>query len=466
MDRYRAAQQAYRAQALLKDQLNDRLKVNGSVSGFAKGLKEMASTDGEGVLRRLSGKGDAHLLGFLGENFPRTAQAIKDYHVNDLIQTGVSKAKAGEKISIPALQRAVEGMSPELRDFVVPKEALPKLEGMGVLQDRLNQVPHNFSNTARTNAVLNKYGVGTATGMVSLLTGHGAAASIVAGEVAHTLSKAAPDAARLALLKFLGSKEPINGVALKGVANFIQSASRGENLLLNATKGFFKAGSQIIPNSMVPNADSREKLEKSLQFASEPQNAATIGNNLGHYLPSHATAASALTANAVNYLNSLKPTQPQNSPLDKPAPVDKYKQAIYDRALDLAEQPLLAIKLAKEGKLQAQDLQTLNTLYPNLHSKMVSQLYDQMVKAKAEGKAIPYSERLGLSRLMGTPLDSTMTQPAMASIMMANAPKVGNTQPGFSQKKPSQATASSMQKADKMYATPQQSRSAARTTGS
>lgn len=462
VQRFQNAKAAFKAQAGLKEALNDRLKIGGSVSGFAKGLKEMARTDGEGVLSRLSGKGDAHLLGFLNDNFPRTAQALKDYHISSLLESAGNKAKAGEQYSITAMQKAVGAMSPELRAFAVPAELSNKLEGMSILQDQLNRVPHNFSNTARTSAVLNKYGVGTAAGMVSMLTGHGVGASLLAGEVAHTLAKTAPDATRLALLKFLGSSQPINSTAFKATVDFIQSAARGENLLTKAASSFFKAGSEVLPASMIPNAASREDLQKSIDYASNPNNALTIGQGLGHYLPDHATAAAAMSQTAVNYFKGLKPVQAKAGPLDSPAPVDKSQLARYNRQLDIAQQPLLALKYCKEGTLRPQDMQTLNVIYPGLGKKLASECFNEMTKALSTGQAVPFKQRQSLSLLIGSPLDSSLTQPALAAVVMSNAPRGAPPQQGGG-KKPSKASASSMEKSASLYATPEQSRAQART---
>lgn len=456
---YWAAQGAYKAQAALKDALNDRLRIGGSVSGFAKGLKEMATTDGEGVLRKLNGAKDANLLSFLSDNFPKTAEALKDYHIGNLIDNSVSGAKAGEGISITKLQKAIGAMPEELRNFAVPKQTLNKLEGMSVLQDQLNQVPHNFTNTARASGVMNKYGIGSAMGLVSMLTGHGALASLATGQLAHVLSKSAPDATRLALLKFLGSDKEINATAFKSMINFIQSASKGENLTVNASKALFNAGSKILPDELIPNKQSRENLEKALDKSNDINHLSSVGSGFTHYLPEHSMSAVQLSTAAKQYLDALKPQVVKQSPLDATPPVSKGAQHAYNNALDIAEQPLYALQKVKDGTIQPQDIQTLNTIYPNLYAKMKQNTFESMTAAIDEGKTIPYSQKQSLSLFMGEPLDSTMTQASMMAATMANA-GAQKTQPLAQQRqyKPSTKALSTIEKVNTMYQTPQQSR--------
>lgn len=255
--------------------------------------------------------------------------------------------------------------------------------------------------------------------------------------------------------------------AFKSSLDYVASVIKGEKLLNNATEAVFKAGGEILPSYLMPSTDSRKKLEKSLDYASNIDNAVNIGGHVGHYLPSHASTAAAMSAKATSYLNGLKPTQPKGSPLDKPMPVDKWQQQKYNRALDIAQQPLMILKHAKNGTLQAQDVSTLNTIYPQLHGKIVNSVYDQMVKHTSSGNSIPYHQRQSLSLLMGTPLDSTLTQPSMQAIMMSNqsgraAQQASNGQPPR-QKAVSAVTAKAMEKSNSLYATMNQSRAANRT---
>ncbi len=187
-----------------------------------------------------------------------------------------------------------------------------------------------------------------------------------------------------------------------------------------------------------------------------------IGGKVRYFLPEHATAAASIGATAANYLRSLKPTQAQNSPLDKPLPVNPVQQQKYDRALDVAQQPLMVLHYAKRGTLQPQDVQTLHVLYPQLHAKIVEKTYDELAKAHAAGTRISYPQRVSLSMLMGKPLDSTLSQTGMMAVAMANAPKGPPPQPQGAGGHISKSTATTQQKVNKIYETPNQAGAARR----
>jgi hypothetical protein len=253
--------------------------------------------------------------------------------------------------------------------------------------------------------------------------------------------------------------------ALKTSLDYVVNVMRGQKALTQAAENFFKAGAEIVPKQLMPTVASREKAEKSLEYASNPDNISKVGGSVGHYMPDHATAIGITAASAKAYFDQLKPRQVQTSPLDKPSPIDKFKQAQYNRQLDIAQQPLLALKYAKQGTLQPQDVKTLNTLYPGLVKKMASESYEQMIKTTAEGKHIPYKQRVSLSLLMGQPLDSTMTPPVMQAVMMANAPKGPPAPPAGKTKKVSQSTSKTMERTNKLYATPNQARESDKLSG-
>ena len=422
--RFRAAQAEYRRLSEFREALNDRLGVSGSTSGFDKGVRTMALTDGESLLKRMSGTNDAHLLEFLSNNFPRTAEAIKQYHLSNILEQSVNKAKPGELLNIGRLQTAIEKMSPEMRAFAIPKPLQNKLDGMAILQEQLNKVPHNFSNTARTSAVLNKYGIGTALGMVSLLTGHGVLGSIAAGQVAHTLSKTAPDAVRLGLLKFLGSDKAISAGGFKAMVDFIEKANKGESLMINATKNLFKAGSKVLPDNLLIDKNQTDKLDKQvMKFNNTPNEAFGMNGDLGHYLDTHGAAMSQAAMGAISYLNSVKPQPKKLSPLDPPIEPSKAEMTAYHRTLGIAQNPLMVVHYAKEHSLMPEDVKAVRTMYPAFYNKMCQQITHAMMDHTHEEKPVPYRLRQSLSLLMGQPLDATMTPQAIQSIQAMYASK-------------------------------------------
>jgi hypothetical protein len=250
-----------------------------------------------------------------------------------------------------------------------------------------------------------------------------------------------------------------NSEAMKSAVDYVGSVIKGDKLLNAASKNFFKAGAEILPEGLMPDNNSRNKLQKSLDsVAANPNKMMEVGGNLGHYMPDHATSAAATASTAINYLNSLKPKTIVNSLLDSQPPVDKAQLQKYNRALDIAQQPLLVLDYARNGSIQPQDVITLKTIYPNLYSKIVDSLNNSLVQARTEGVAIPYSQRLGISILTGQPADSTLTQSSMQAIIGSALIKPAQTQ--VQQKKPTSAALKSSDKVNTLYQTPLQAREA------
>lgn len=445
----------------LTESLNDRLHVGGSTSpgSFVKNLSAMASESGERVLQRLSGKNDAALLQLISEKFPQTADLIKNYHVNDLLKTAATKAVPGEAINGGALVRAMEKMSPELRDFAITPDAAKKIQSVGSMLDQLHSLPHNFSNTARTLDKLSQYLPGSAMAILTMVISHNPVASLLVGPLMKYLGKDVPDAVRLALLKFIGSNKPIESEAFKNMVEMISHASKGENLIHRASKAVFKAGAEVLSQTAMPDEKDRKKLDSQLQkLQTDPSSLFKVGGSTAHYLPDHGTALAQTSVGAVNYLNSVRPGTSQASPLDKKIEPSTTKIAAYHRALDIGEQPLVVLQHIKNGTLQTQDVAALKTMYPALYEKMSEKLTEHLVDHVGGENSIPYPTRMSLSLFLGQPLDSTMTPEAIRATQPQNHP----ASPSEIQNQHQKHSMMALNKLSAGYETPGQSREAAR----
>lgn len=423
VERYKIARKAYQAQAQLKDALDDRLHIGGSTSGYAKRLSEMARTDGEKLLQRLSGVNDADALNLIQTNFPETAQKIRDYHIQNVLKTAVDRAKSGEAINAKAMIGAINKMSPELRAFTFTPESLGRVNAVATMLEKFEELPHNFSNTGRTVDKLLEYVPSSAVGMATMIAGHNPATALVLGALTKALGKDLPDAARLGILKFLGSNKPIEASGFKSMVDFINSSVKGENIISKATKDIFKAGKVVLPNSLIPSDSDRKKLDRRLEEVQKtPTALLDVGGKTAHYLPDHGSALSTVAQSAVNYLNTLRPSKAVSSPLDTPPKPSATQQAQYNRALDIAQQPLVVLNSIKEGTITPNDVKTLMTLYPALYAQLNQRLMAQVSEVVSKGQQIPYKTRIGLSLFSATPLDSTMTPGGIQSAQMTYNP--------------------------------------------
>ena len=406
LEKYTANRQAFAAQAALKDQLDAALHLKGSVSGYGKRLAEAAKSDGEGMWNKLSGKGDAATLALLQKSFPKTAEAVRQAHLSEIL----SKAKTGDKINPYNIMTSLNKLSPQLKSFVVPAAASERIGAFDAILNHLKEMPRNYSNTARTMDAMWSGMPAGATAIVGALTGH-TGAGLALAPFARFIGKEAPDAVKLAMLKFMGSSAPIDAGAFKTTLEFAKATIAGENLLSRATSNIFKAGREVLPQSAIPSESDRTKLDKSLKdYQKNPNKMTEIGGNVGHYLPDHAGAVASTASNAIQTLNALRPGIKQAAPLDRPQKPSPVQQAAYNRALDIAQQPLMVLHHLNNGTLNSQDVMLVQKLYPDLYTRIQQKVTEQLANATSEdGNTIPYATRRGLSKLMGQPLDSTLT---------------------------------------------------------
>jgi len=408
VQRFKNVRDAWRKVSDLVDEVQEQIGVKASTSGYAKAVREMAQQDGEALLRRIAGSGNAAGLQLLAEKFPKAAEEFRQFHLDSLIKDASSKAKPGEIINPKALIRGIDKLSPEMRGFIVPEAAAQKINAVGTLLEQLEKAPHNHSNTARTLDKLNQYIPGGAVAMAGALSGHGVA-GLVLGPLMKALTKDAPDAVRLSMLKYIGSNQQVDSAAFKAMTDVARAVYRGEAAVTRATRGVLRSGSKVVSEKDVSQND-RDKLDKQLlALKQDPTPLMNVGGDMGHYLPDHSTVTATMAAQAVNYLNSLRPDTDKKMPFDAKIPADPVKKAAFNRALDIAENPLIVLNSVKEGSVTPSDLTTLQNVSPGLYARMREKLNNEIINFTAEENDIPYKTRLGLALFLGQPLDSTMT---------------------------------------------------------
>lgn len=446
----------YAKQSALKDALDARLNLRASTSGYGKAIREFAKTDGEAVLRKLSGKNDADLLNFMQEHYPVTASAIRNSHIDELLTNAANKAQPGSLINTSSLIASLDKMSPQMKQFISTPEGLAKIKAVGDVLEHFKNPNHNFSNTARVASALLKDIPGTAVGAIGAITGHGFIKSALLGGLTKAIGKDIPDAIKLSMLKWLGSPKEINPGAFKSMVHYIDATRKGENLTSKTISNLFNGLPKVLPEHVYPSERDRSKIvDKIDDYYENPDKLTNIAGNIGHYMPDHAVAISKSVGNAMEYLRTNKPNpQPQN-PLDtKRAPTPSEK-ANYNRKLDIAQQPLMVLQHIASGTLTADDVNIQKTLYPSLYTRISNKMTDEIAKAQSKGKIIPYKARMGLSMYLGQPMDSTMTPQAIISAQ----PKPPQSQPQTATQPASRPKTStnSLNKMPKMYQTPGQS---------
>lgn len=202
-----------------------------------------------------------------------------------------------------------------------------------------------------------------------------------------------------------------SGTGLKSAVNYAMNAIKGENAIGKASAAIFGEASDDI--SSVSEKD-REKLKEQLsELSNDPNKLLEVGKETGYYMPEHAQALANTAVKNVQYLQSLKPIVAPKAPLDSPRETNKVEDATYNRALDIAQSPLIVTKAIKDGSLTIKDIGHLKTMYPALYNSLTQKITAQMIDKKTDKGSIPYKTRLGLSAFLGQPLDSSMSSMAI-----------------------------------------------------
>lgn len=452
--RYKAARSQFRDISNLKGEVEGSLGARAKVGQFAKMVRGMAKTDAEAIANRLSGTNDANILRVLQQHFPETAELVKGMHVDNALKAAANAAKEGENISASKLLQVVGKMSPEVRNFAFPPEALTKINAVGQLLDHFNSMPHNFSNTARTVDKLFSQLPGGVLTIASLLMGHNPLTALVIGPLVKAMGKDIPDAIKLSTLKFLGSAKPIESEGFHAATHLIDQTQKGAKLVDKAIKSLFKGGAAVLSEKLNANDNDIKKLDKGLKvYQDSPDNAMNVAGKTSYYMPEHGQALSATAQRAIAYLNAQRPSTAQTNPLDGPRKPTQAQDAQYRNALALAQQPLGVISKIQAGTVTPKDVALIQTVYPALYTRIRDKMFQEVIDTAHKGQVIPYKVRLGMSQFLQQPLDSTMTpQAILAAQPMPKTPQ----QPQGPQGKANGSGSKALAKLPGMYQTREQ----------
>jgi hypothetical protein len=188
----------------------------------------------------------------------------------------------------------------------------------------------------------------------------------------------------------------------------------------------------------------------------DPSQLLDLGGTLGNALPDHAAALAAKAATVAQHFKAIKPMPHQMDPMAAPIPPSQGKEMAYDRQLEVAETPTLLYQGVKDGTISPEDISTVQSIYPKLFEKMKNQATETLIDAKTRGDELSYKHKIGLGRLLGQPLDYSMTPQAMQAVIHANGPFQGQaeTQQKGKRSAPTAQTQKTIQRVDELYQTP------------
>lgn len=225
-------------------------------------------------------------------------------------------------------------------------------------------------------------------------------------------------------------KNETDAVGAAAASQYLNAAVKGARMIKKTSEELFKAGALV--SITTPDAKDLDKLKESVkEMMSNPMDVLqNPPGNLQAYLPAHQMSLGSTMTRAVGYLNTIRPSDDPMSTLGGPRPVSKTEEAQYDRALTIAQQPLMILQHVKDGTITPNDITTLDNTWPAmkpvLQQHITASLTDHLSK---EGK-VPYHMVPGLSLLLGHPLDSS----TMPQNMLSNNPQalgIPNPQQGL-----------------------------------
>lgn len=181
---------------------------------------------------------------------------------------------------------------------------------------------------------------------------------------------------------------------------------------------------------------------------------ATVAPGIAPHVYSAAT-------NAIQYLNSKLPNAGNELLQDKQMPPSMAQRNAWLDLHKTVDNPLSVLDHVNKGTVHSGHIDALKSVYPDLHQEMVQKTMEHLGGMKMKGQELPYQKRLSIGKLIGMPLDSTMTQQNMQTIMQAAGPNTGPAAQGTKgPKKASGPELNEIDKVSKLSQTPEQARQA------
>lgn len=450
-----AANAGYKGFAQLSQDLSSHLNT-GEFKGYKTFLSKLTNDiSPEQLLNKFSPKSNADFIPFLEEHFPDTLQNVKANEMKKFLRTSVKMEDGEPNLNLKNLQKAIENAKKgksELVNFALSPETVQKVQDANTLINSLPN-PKNSSTVVGLKKLLE--GVPTsAMAAVGWLHGHNPVASGILGKIAGDLGINIPEAYKLAYLRFISSDQPVKAQGFKSMVEFLHNSYKGQTLMAKGVSNVLKSGAQVLTEKQMPDERDREKLDKAVAKVQDRPNALiqdTADGHVGHYLPQHQVALTQTSAQAVKYLSSIKPQPYKPGPLDREIQPSRLEMNRYNRALDIAQQPAVVLQHVKDGTLQATDIADLNAMYPALYKQMSQQLSNEITTLSSKDEPIPYKTRVGISLLLGQPMDTSMTPSSIiAAQPVPKAPQQGQ------QGAPTKKGTTALGKTNKTYRTPNQ----------
>lgn len=225
--------------------------------------------------------------------------------------------------------------------------------------------------------------------------------------------------------------------AADNLSEFFTKVEKGQNRVTRGIEALFKTATPFVKlpeedrqravkemkklrdkaDKYINNGGAFGELKDEAAQSEDPQNFAEGGevrpmgdqNYLAEFFPDQNMAINETKMRMSNYLSSLRP---DDIPIDKPVfedfSPDPDKIRDYERALDIAIDPLMILSEIQNGTLQNRDITHLVSMYPDVGNLLVDRMTQRITQAQLKGQKPPYAVRQAMSVFLGTPLTADM----------------------------------------------------------
>jgi len=178
-------------------------------------------------------------------------------------------------------------------------------------------------------------------------------------------------------------------------------------------------------------------------------------SNISIHFPEQGMLMAAAKSRISNYLNGLRPVKDSPKLAFDDAPDNTEQKRSYNKALDLANDPMEVLNHVQAGTLEPDHVKHLTSMYPEVYNLMGKTITDHISKAQLDGTKPTYKVRQSLSLLLGTALSGDLVPQniqAAQNVFSAQQPPASGQQAPVKNKK----NTSTLSKVDDQFLTPTQ----------
>ncbi len=219
--------------------------------------------------------------------------------------------------------------------------------------------------------------------------------------------------------------------SLEWIGQFRKAEVGMRSALSSESKGFIKGETVPVVKPMLGEAEKKaaiQSINDVQKYQTDPRAlAVTVKGMLGDMTEASPRVATSLVMTIGRGILALAKRAPQPLPprfTDKPDDVRYANGALekYWRDKQLVESPKVVLQLMRSGQLHQEDMELVGEVVPRMLAMAQTQLETDMLEERKMGglRSMSYQEQLGLSWMLGRPLDATQN-PAFISAMQESA---------------------------------------------